>query len=551
MRWFRWTSAAVLLAVVGTGCQDLDVVNTNQPDRERAQSDPVSLHTMIASSYSSIYGRLRQGSFLYNSMPLIADEASGTYANNAALLLSSEPRVAFSNNPTSDSHAAIARSPWESMYEPIANAVDLEAAVASGIEIVLETQDGFDATGQTLLWSKFLRALGHGYLGLYYDRAFIQTLDDLNTDVAEREMVPYTDVIDHAISVLDEVIADANANPDMVIPDAWYPNKLDHSDITMTELKQLANHYAATFMVYEPRTPEDRENLRHGWDEVIRRLDAGLQETFWIDTTDGWDNNVWFRMFNEGSFTAYADGKLYGPADVSGSYQNWLSLPWSERDRFVIETPDLRFPAGSPDSPPEDGDRGWFFQFETHEWASPERGLYHRGYYQFEGPTTTSFASGEGDYTNIPFYLHPMDEANLFRAEALYFQGDLQGAADLVNISRTRVGDPSVQTNLGGGGLPPVTVDGAPGGPGVCVPHKSLPTQQCADLYEALMYERMLQLFGLDSMRAWLDSRGFGRLAEGTFLQIPVPARELGSLGIEEYTFGGVGGPSAAAPYIR
>ena len=56
----------------------------------------------------------------------------------------------------------------------------------------------------------------------------------------------------------------------------------------------------------------------------------------------------------------------------------------------------------------------------------------------------------------------------------------------------------------------------------------------------------MLECAGTDALRAYLDRRGSGTLTTGTFYQFPVPGRELQSLGMEIYTFGGVGNDGAA-----
>jgi hypothetical protein len=60
------------------------------------------------------------------------------------------------------------------------------------------------------------------------------------------------------------------------------------------------------------------------------------------------------------------------------------------------------------------------------------------------------------------------------------------------------------------------------------------------------MYERIMENQALDTFIAYMDSRGFGRLLRGTFLHMPIPARELETLGLPIYSFGGEGGPGAA-----
>ena len=49
-----------------------------------------------------------------------------------------------------------------------------------------------------------------------------------------------------------------------------------------------------------------------------------------------------------------------------------------------------------------------------------------------------------------------------------------------------------------------------------------------------------------NAFRGYVDSRGWGRLPDGTLLHFPIPARELAALNMAVYSFGGVGGPAAA-----
>jgi hypothetical protein len=121
---------------------------------------------------------------------------------------------------------------------------------------------------------------------------------------------------------------------------------------------------------------------------------------------------------------------------------------------------------------------------------------------------------------------------DLIRAEAYLRQGKTQEAANFINIQRVAAGE-----------LPPVTEDGVPQG-AECVPRTD--DGACGDLWDALRYERGIELAGLDALRSYLDRRGFGTLTCGTFLQFPLPGRELGSTGQQIYTFGGVGGEMAS-----
>ena len=126
-------------------------------------------------------------------------------------------------------------------------------------------------------------------------------------------------------------------------------------------------------------------------------------------------------------------------------------------------------------------------------------------------------------------------EMNLLRAEAL-IRLRQAGAADLINLTR-----------VGRGGLPPAT-------------------DADNDLMDKLIYEKRIENMYLCGGCAFFDRRGFGPhsdtrgtpigthhqgLVEGTPVHWPIPARELESLGLTLYTYGGTGNeglPIGAAP---
>jgi hypothetical protein len=134
------------------------------------------------------------------------------------------------------------------------------------------------------------------------------------------------------------------------------------------------------------------------------------------------------------------------------------------------------------------------------------------------------------------------DENNLLRAEALLRTGDAAGAAELINVTRTRtqrIGDTEYP------GLPPVTAAGVPtDADGNCVPRQE--SGACGTLLTALRYERMLELLAIDAIRGYTDSRGWGTLPDGTILSWPIPGNALDLYGMEGYSYGGVGEPNTA-----
>jgi hypothetical protein len=93
-------------------------------------------------------------------------------------------------------------------------------------------------------------------------------------------------------------------------------------------------------------------------------------------------------------------------------------------------------------------------------------------------------------------------------------------------------------------GLRPVDANGPPAGRD-CVPRKD--NGACGDLFDAIQYEKRIELYPTEGGDiTWWDARGWGKLQPGTPFHVPVSGRELISLGLPYYTFGGVGSPGTA-----
>lgn len=120
----------------------------------------------------------------------------------------------------------------------------------------------------------------------------------------------------------------------------------------------------------------------------------------------------------------------------------------------------------------------------------------------------------------------------IIKAEALIRLGRAAEAVPLIN-----------KTRVANGQLAPVTIDGPPDEPG-CVPRKL--SGACGSLWDALRYEKGVEMIGTDGVVRFFDSRGWQLLPENTFTQLPVPGRELGTLRLELYTFGGPSGQSSS-----
>ena len=72
-----------------------------------------------------------------------------------------------------------------------------------------------------------------------------------------------------------------------------------------------------------------------------------------------------------------------------------------------------------------------------------------------------------------------------------------------------------------------------------CVPRKT--TGACGGLWDALRYEKRIEGAGVDGQVAYWDARGWNTLAQNSFIQFPIPGRELEIQRQPIYTYGGGG----------
>ena len=327
------------------------------------------------------------------------------------------------------------------------------------------------------------------------------------------------------MGVLDDAIADIDRSADFTVPNTW----INGQTLSRQQLREFANSLIARLLVYSARTPAERGAVN--WQKVLSATAAGL--TFDIGPTlaNGViTNTYWARL--QGNATGdniRPNYSLIGPADTSGAYATWAAAPLANRDRFNIATPDRRITGATPTA------AGAYFRYRTDNTGFDNtRGLYNFSAYQWyrnNGSSNTGFGP-----------IMRADENRLLRAEAMLRTGNLDEAANLINSTRARTVRIGTTTYPG---LPAVTAQGVPQSTG-CVPRGLKTGVGCGTLLEALMYERGIELAGMDPTRGWMDRRGFGQLVPGTILHMPIPARYLIALGLPLYSFGGVGGPGAA-----
>ena len=509
----RFALGALAGALALAGCQDLAVTNPNVPDRGRATQQPLSVESFVASSFRSWWPSVHDDYPIW-ALSTIAQEVTSGFADFGQLELSAEPRTAWNNSPV-NARADVNEDPWYELLATVSAVNDALIAIDSGLVIVDENR-----TARTRAVGKFMQGISHGYLGLYFDQAFIVDEHVAVDTVTTPEFHPHQEVLAAAIEQLDSAITISQRSKFTLPVDNWLFQEMDQDG-----LARLANSFAARLIAYAPRTREERDAV--DWNEVIRRIDAGITTDFAPVAQPDilWDD--WKRLLARVRTTSRPSdfGRpsywLIGPADSAQGFVNWAATPVADRMPFQMRTADRRIHgAAGPTA------QGKYFGYNLNNIFAVARGTYRWSHYYFH-------RYGTGESWQIgPQAALLTSEMDLLKAEALIRLGRAEEAVPLINRTRTANGE-----------LPPVTIEGPPDAPG-CVPRKL--DGSCGSLWDALRYEKRMEGYGVDGATAFFDARGWQTLPENSITQLPVPGRELGTLRLPLYTFGGPGGESSA-----
>ena len=525
----RFLVAGALALLLGAaGCADLNVTNPNAPDASRALQTAGDVESLISGSFNTWFN----GSYSYSGPGLFLSNQSfqhvAPWANSGMVFYSWIPRPQVVND-VADQFYGNFTWPWYHNYRAL-------AAISDGLKAInnnpaIATQLGDSSTQRIKAFAKFVQGMAHASLAILYDQGFVV---DENTDVTQAQTpVDYNSLMDAAMGYFDDAISLATSGPSFTIPESWMA-----AQVTNTELVQIIHSMKARYMAAVARTPAERQAL--DWTAIINEIDQGVTSD-WVQNQDphqGWYNEV----VDYGTYPGWQMMPYWvaGMADQSGNYQTWLQTPLLDKQAIlggndiVIQTADTRFPQGAtvatqmqnpgtkfriPDPAVDD----WSI---TGTWAKPERQTWRWSYY---------WASEYEPYTYWVDFDHAEIRATaqqLLKAEGMYNNGDMAGAAAIINLTRTAAG---------------LNATDAAGTNTSCVP--KLPDGSCGDLWEMLKWERRMnsRMVGLYDATWYFDDRGWGDLFVSTQTQFPVPCQELQLLNMLPcYSFGGAGGDGAA-----
>ena len=506
--------ALVAVALLGalSGCLDLNVTDPNGLGIETVFTNAANTEAALIGSWKA-YTEVARSTCPSLPFGVWGDEittTSVTYIDYSA-----EPRIPINNR---DNVNCSTRGAYWTPFESMAGAREgFQGIKTNGLKfgaITAATPDGAD-TPSRLIFAKFLIAINTLRHGLYFDQAF---LSDTATPPGEKgnTFTPFPQVLAAARAQLRNVIADAQATANFT----WPTTLINGRAITRDELVRICYSYLIKSDVYAPRNPAERAAVN--WARVLTQLDSGIIRDFGhqadplvAGTASTYINNSFAQN------TVRISNRLVGPADTSGQYQLWLSKSIDARSAFTITTPDRRIHGTT------NALTGTRFIRLTSTMGSATNGPYLTSSYRSIRYLNTAADSG-----NRAFILEiSLDEMKFIRAEALYRLGRTTEAAALINPTRVAAG------------LRAVEASGPPAGRD-CVPRKNDGT--CGDLFDAIQYEKRIEMYPYNGDVTWFDARGWGKLVKGTPFQLPVSGRELITQGLPYYTFGGEGLPGGA-----
>ena len=524
-RFAALAGSVVVIAFVG-GCNpDLNVTNPNAPDVARAIQTPSDVRQLIGSSYNNVYLGM-QGCYGGGCYPdpgiatgVMADVMTMAFGNFGARFNGQEPRLAYNNSSAADD-GHVAADPYDAMYGALGAANDGLKAIKRGIPAKISSSAP-DETQQMQAFAWLVQGMALGFESEVFDKGFVVTEDTEGTAT----LVDYKAVRDGAMASLDKAIA-AAAGKSWEIATEFTPG----IDLTATNFSKMANTMAARTLAYNARNAT--ENAATDWARVLKYANAGIStgsEPFDLNM-QGDGGNSWYDLTK--GYADLADGSW-----VRVDQRIIQEADPSQPTEYTSTTPppfpniaDLRFAHGTPNSSGNIEQKGADFWFEKTIPFAVARGVYFFSQWAHARYIDHSYYVDNPFLTSVPYVLAA--ENDLLIAEGLIRTGgDFNRAAALIN-----------KTRVGRGGLPPVSA--------------ATPKNE---LLGAIFYERDVELFDTGAAQGWFDRRridkdvtynglpigniwapkGGSNLQLGTPRHLPLPAKELETLGMPVYTYGG------------
>jgi starch-binding outer membrane protein, SusD/RagB family len=459
-------------------CADLKVENLTEPDTSKALKNPEDLKGVAGGAFKTIHTAAQDYDGPALSMQNMADQMTCSWGNAAMRDLGKEPRLGF-NNKLTYPYFPVISVPWGAFYSSISSVNDVLRAIEGGMVF---GPDGSE-TKMVEAWCYFVSGAAHSYVGLIYDQGNVINFD---ADVSKLELLPWQDVINGSLELLDKAIAIADANT-FTIPTGWVAGQT----MDNVGLSKLANSYAARTLVYSSRNKAHNDAL--DWNKVLGYAQKGITVDFAPEIGDGYNWND----------TYFAQGCYSGWARIDCRIINILNHSYPSRwgDGNTLGY-------GQPTS--TDARLLSDFQYLSAQSFPPDRGYYFFSSYRYKRYDYIITSVWYGDKPKPSFLAW---ENEMLKAEALVRTGNIPGAVAVLN---SPTGARKVR-----GQLPDVTATAA------------------ADVLRIIWDEKDVELIFSGMGIGYFDMRRTDRLLIGTILHFPVPCSELEIANLPVYTIEG------------
>jgi len=414
-------------------------------------------------------------------------------------------------------------------------AQDAKGARSAALGLAAMNKTGFslgtpaqDIRGRAFAF--FVMGMGNANMALVYDSGAVVNEFNGNDINPYPPLLAHDSLIKLALIQLDSAQANASKMTTSLIA-TWIPGNA----LTGPQFVQVIRSYKARFRAAVARTPTERAavNWTQVRDDALAGITADLVIT--LDPSKSWDY-VWYVQHflfdawtQQSPMVAGMADSVRPAGDPAGpGYDAWLAAGLNNRFAFLIKSADQRFPPGDTRAAQQAASTIGTLQ-------TPSRAnLYFRNRTSPD-PPGLPYTVSQYDWFRFQqlyqanrignFPMLQKTEIDLLAAEAYYRLGDLASAAAKINISRQAKG------NLPALPLTMVATDQVPGG-GACVPRvpdpaTSFTSATCGTLFEALKWEKRMELAFMQYGAWYFDSRGWGDLAVGTPLEWPVPYQEM------------------------
>ena len=478
-------SLVILLLTFSVSCSDLSVSNLNEPDTERALASETDLRSLANGLFRQWYINIHSYNAAQMALGTASDAMTCSWGNQGMQDMGTEPRIPWDNAPNYP-YAGVTSFTFDNMYAINSSATDVLKAMEDGVQFGDNGSD--NATYRAL--AKFAQGLSMGYIGLIFDQAYIVDETTTEEEILNPTLVPYTDIMDHAVSKLEDVVSITNSNSFTLDEGVISTDRV----VNATVLGQLAHSFIARFLSYAPRNASQNEQV--DWAAVKSHAQNGVDYDFVIQA-DGkapWEGSEW-----------YNEGLVY------------LVYPgWGRVDLRVINMMDDNYPAHTEDDTdypaPVESEVEDERLLTDFEYLSSNNFRSERGYYHFSNFRFSRMDEYIGSFDiQIPEIMKA--EVDLLLAEAHMHLGEYTQAASIINNG------PRVTR----GNMDPIA-----------------PNEQA--IKDAIHHERMVETLLTGVGNEYFEMRKNDLLQEGTILHFPLPAKILEILGKPKpfYTFGGV-----------